>query len=101
MSTPRRCSPIPLVSCGLGKEGRKRVGDLVHHSEDAVDALLGGVVVFGEGDGVTDHLVDRSHDRQHLVPGDGPVVVKVVQLEGPSKTPSLSAPSLSQAQLTL
>ena len=45
--------------------------------------LLRGILVLGQSDHLSRHLVYRSHNLQHLIVGDIPVLVDIVQLERP------------------
>jgi hypothetical protein len=45
--------------------------------------LFGRVLVFWKRDHMIGHLVDRPDDLEHLVGGDGPIAIDVVELEGP------------------
>ena len=74
----------------------------IHDPEDLVDSLhdasattlycqdpalkthlLRGILVLGQSDHLSRHLVYRSHNLQHLIVGDIPVLVDIVQLERP------------------
>ena len=56
---------------------------LIHERKDLGDTLLGGLLIWGQLDHRSDHLVDRIHNLQHLVVCDHVVVVDIVQLECP------------------
>ena len=45
--------------------------------------LFGRILVFWKLDHLIGHLVDGADDLEHLVVGDGPIAVDVVELEGP------------------
>jgi hypothetical protein len=45
--------------------------------------LFGSVLVFGELDHLIGHLVNSPYDLEHLIVGDRPIAVDVVELEGP------------------
>ena len=45
--------------------------------------LFGSVLVLGQLDHLTGHLVDTPNDGQHLVVGNESILVDIVQLEGP------------------
>lgn len=76
---------IPLAALSELLERQFAVLVLVHHVEDLGDPLLRGVLVLWQLNHAADHLVDGVHDLEHLVVGDVPVVVDVVELEGPDE----------------
>ena len=47
--------------------------------------LFGGIRIFWKMDHLIGHLIDGPDDLEHLVSGDLPVAVNVVELEGPWK----------------
>lgn len=47
--------------------------------------LFGRILVLWELDHLIGHLVDGADDLEHLLIGDRPVAIDVVQLEGPWK----------------
>jgi hypothetical protein len=67
---------VPSISVGSSRAERNRTARSPTH-------LFGRILILGKLDHLTGHLVDTPDDGQHLVIGDVPILVDVVQLEGP------------------
>jgi len=67
---------VPSISVGSSRAERNRTARSPTH-------LLGRILVLGKLDHLTGHLVNTPDDGQHLVVGDVPILVDVVQLESP------------------
>ena len=56
---------------------------LIHHPKNLPHPLLRRILIFRQFHHTPHHLVNRLDNRQHLVVGNLPVAVDVVELEGP------------------